>query len=71
MLLLLLATIGLLSSCSPDEEKIKDKAARIHDQALTVDSHVDTPLWLTREGFRFGDRNDGTGSRSKLDIPRM
>jgi membrane dipeptidase len=71
MLLLLLATIGLLSSCSPDEEKLKDKAARIHEKALTVDSHVDTPLWLTREGFRFGDRNDGAGSRSKLDIPRM
>jgi len=71
MLLLLLATIVPLSSCTLGEEKLKKKAERIHQKALTVDSHVDTPLWLTREGFRFGDRNDDARSRSKVDIPRM
>ncbi|MDT8431918.1 MAG: dipeptidase [Bacteroidales bacterium] len=71
MLLLLMAIIVPLSSCTPGEEKLKEKADRIHQKALTVDSHVDTPLWLTREGFRFGERNGGDRSRSKVDIPRM
>jgi membrane dipeptidase len=70
-LLLLFATAITISSCALSEEKLKEKAARIHEQALTVDSHVDTPLWLTRKGFRFGERHDDARSRSKLDIPRM
>lgn len=69
--LLLLAIIVSLPSCTLSEEKLKEKANRIHRDALTVDSHVDTPMWLTREGFRFGERHDEDGGRNKLDLPRM
>ncbi len=70
-MILLLAIIVSFSSCNLSEEKLKEKANRIHRETLTVDSHVDTPLWLTRKGFRFGERQGDDGGRSKLDLPRM
>jgi len=53
------------------EESLRRKAARIHAAALTVDSHTDTPLLFTREGFDFSERHDPAKSRSKIDLPRM
>lgn len=69
--LVILAVAGITLSAGPDEEQIKKKAARIHKKALTVDSHVDTPMWLTREGYDFGQRHDPYTTPNKLDIPRM
>jgi membrane dipeptidase len=72
-LFLFVATFAalLLTSCTPTEEQIQKKAARIHSKAVTVDSHTDTPMWFTREGFSFADRHESEGRRYKLDIPRM
>jgi membrane dipeptidase len=61
----------LLASCTPTEEQLTKKAARIHESAATIDSHTDTPMWFTREGFDFGERHDPLHHRSKVDIPRM
>ena len=66
-----LAALLLLTSCTPTEEQIRKKAARIHAKAVTVDSHTDTPMWFMQEGFSFGDRHESEGRRYKLDIPRM
>ena len=66
-----LTALLLLTSCTLSEEQIQKKAARIHTKAVTVDSHTDTPMWFTREGFSFGDRHESEGRRYKLDIPRM
>lgn len=70
--------IMLLNSCSSasdknerNETRLLQRAERIHKQALTVDSHVDTPMWFTRPGFDFGVRHDPYEQQSKLDIPRM
>ncbi len=60
-----------IASCKTQEEKLLTKALKIHKQAHTIDSHVDTPMWLMREGFNFGERNDKDAIRSKLDLPRM
>jgi len=38
---------------------------------LTLDSHVDTPLMLMREGFDIGKWNDPRDGGGKLDFPRM
>jgi membrane dipeptidase len=69
--LISLTTLLLLTSCSISEDQLQKKAARIHSKAVTVDSHVDTPMWFMREGFSFGDRHESEGRRYKLDIPRM
>jgi membrane dipeptidase len=69
-LLLTVAALVLVSACT-NEERTERKAARIHEAALTIDSHTDTPLLLTRPGFDFTERHDPRRGRSKIDLPRM
>lgn len=70
--ILLLLVIPLLCvACGDSEEKLIEKAKKIHESAYTVDSHVDTPMWLTRAEFNYGERHDRANHRSKLDLPRM
>ncbi len=59
------------ASCdtSPKFNSIEEKAAYIHNKVFTVDSHTDTPMRFTSEGFDFG--KDNSEQRSKVDIPRM
>jgi membrane dipeptidase len=57
----------LFSGCS-DEARNK-VADVIHDRVLTVDSHVDTPLYMKFTGFDPGIRHDEPGSQ--VDFPRM
>ncbi len=66
-----LFSLTLLFSCTSSEERLEQKAAAIHAEVLTLDSHVDTPLMLMREGFDIGRRNDPRDRGGKLDFPRM
>lgn len=61
-----------LSSCAtqPKFNSIEEEAAYIHNKALTIDSHTDTPLAFSSKDFDFGKDNSGN-NRSKVDIPRM
>ena len=52
-------------------ETLIQKAQRIHEKALTVDSHTDTPLRISRPGFDAGIRNDFATTGSCYDYPRM
>ncbi|MCF8224589.1 MAG: dipeptidase [Bacteroidales bacterium] len=70
VIFIILAGLACIPGCNI-EERMLNKAARVHDKAVTVDSHVDTPLWLMREGFDFSKKHDPIEHRSKLDIPRM
>ncbi len=66
-----LLSLLLLLSCASSEERMEQKAAAIHAEILTIDSHVDTPLMLGREGFDISQRNDPRDGGGKLDFPRM
>jgi membrane dipeptidase len=70
-LLILLSVAFTPASANDTSSRLEKKAARIHQSALTVDSHTDTPMLLTRTGFDFMQRNDPRMSRSKVDLPRM
>lgn len=65
----ILAITLALSACGETESKLEKRAARIHEAALTIDSHTDTPMGMTRPGFNFMERNES--GRSKVDLPRM
>lgn len=69
----LLILLVMLFGCNPmsEEERIVLKALQIHSNLLTVDSHTDTPLYLTHPGYDFAARQDAKSHGSKLDIPRM
>ena len=52
--------IGFLSGCktSLSEEEIIRNAQQIHEEALTIDTHCDTPLRLYGSSFDIGISND-------------
>lgn len=70
--LFLAATIILLlplipvSSEEAIDEKLMEKALKLHESAIVIDTHVDTPLNMNR-GLDICVRND----TSHLDLPRM
>ncbi len=54
-----------------NQDKLAQKAAKIHDKVLTVDTHVDTPMRLVRSDFNLGERHDPGRRGGKVDFPRM
>jgi membrane dipeptidase len=74
MFSLFLACGLLICSCrvKRESEAFRLKARAIHDRALTVDTHIDTPMHLLREGWKIGERHDPSQRDSgKVDLPRM
>jgi len=51
--------------------KIERRAAKIHRQVLTIDSHTDTPLRMVQKGFDMSVRHDAKKERTRLDFVRM
>jgi len=63
-------TIGGLLALTPENNMDFDKKVwEIHDHAITVDTHCDTPMALLDEEFNVGKRNEAPQSR--VDFPRM
>jgi len=74
IILLFSITISCLLSfpgSSQSKENLADKAARIHQSVLTIDTHSDTPMNLSHDGFDVGKRNDQAVTGTKVDFPRM
>ena len=67
-------TIGATLACvphTPAEEPLEVRAARIHQQVLTVDTHVDTPMRMVGGKFDIGQRHDRRQRGGRVDLPRM
>lgn len=47
------------------------EARRIHEAALVIDTHLDTPANFQRPGWRIGDNHSHQGDQSQVDLPRM
>jgi len=62
----LLAATFSISVFADDKDK---KAESIHNKALTIDTHVDTPMALLNDKFDIGTRNEPP--RSRVDFVRM
>lgn len=65
---LFVLTIGHGAEKPGDLEK---KAAKIHREVLTIDSHTDTPLSMIQKGFDMSVRHNARKEYSKIDFPRM
>ncbi len=52
-------------------EGVSAKARQVHEQAIVLDSHLDTPANLPRPGWSILDRHDRDGAFSQVDLPRM
>ena len=77
---LLLVGFSLLAACNNKEESVgvmtsedetTARALEIHERALTVDTHADTPLRMIEPGFDLAERHNPLDTGSKVDYPRM
>jgi membrane dipeptidase len=59
--------LGLALFCCDDPQS----RMKTHDDMLTLDSHLDTPLVLDREGFDITNRHDWMQDYAQVDLPRM
>jgi membrane dipeptidase len=52
-------------------QPVTREAMAIHERAVTLDSHLDTPASLEIAGWRIGDRHDHEVDLTQVDLPRM
>ena len=64
-------SLAFITSFQSSEKQMIREAEQIHREVLILDSHVDTPLLLFREGHDIAQRNDPYDRGGKLDYPRM
>lgn len=69
--LILLLLFATACNRTTEEERLLLRALQIHEKTLTIDSHTDTPLYLSRTGFEFGELHDARTHGSRVDLPRM
>jgi len=61
--------VGLLTAFISKGEDFDKKVIQIHEHALTVDTHCDTPMALLDESFDVSKWNEAP--KSRVDFPRM
>jgi len=68
-ILMVIIAGGLLSCSSVTGKKAEDTVKSIHERAITVDTHCDTPMALLEGGLDVGVANQAP--KSRVDFPRM
>ncbi len=66
--LLLLALLPLLANA---QTNVSPSDLALHQRLLVLDSHLDTPLTLTRPGWNIIERHAYRQDGSQVDLPRM
>jgi membrane dipeptidase len=67
VLVSIILVFSILTGCADSEEKLIQKAEKIHQSILTVDTHCDTPMWFSDSDFDLGTRHDEVC----IDFPKM
>ena len=63
--------IFVLMTCGLAAALVGCDTSKSHEDLLTLDSHLDTPLVLDRKGFDMGRRHDWQTDYAQVDLPRM
>jgi len=61
----------MFAAFARSDEDLQQRAAKIHQRILTIDTHVDTPLHMLDRDFDVSQRHDPRERGVKLDFPRM
>jgi membrane dipeptidase len=76
ILLTAVLLVALPGGCNKDKqgtaaEQLVKRAAVVHDKVLTVDTHTDTPMRLSRGEYDMGIVHNPRDRGGKIDFPRM
>ncbi len=52
-------------------DEVPAAARALHERILTLDSHLDTPMFFSREGWDILERGDHAHGGSQVDYPRL
>ena len=63
--------LAALLSAAPAHSQLSAGDRLAHEQMLTLDTHLDTPMLLERDGWKFGDYHHYEWDESQVDLPRM
>lgn len=69
--LALLLAVGIALPAAADPPKVSSRARAIHQRAITLDSHLDTPASFPRAGWDFAARHSMASDYAQVDLPRM
>lgn len=73
--ILLCAAAALFATAAqaqpPGGAKVSPQARAVHEAAIVLDTHYDTPSLFSRPGWRITDRHDVDKDGSQVDLPRM
>ena len=61
----------LVSLDAQARETVSPRAREVHENAIVLDTHLDTPSNLHRPGWSILDRHDQDGEFAQVDLPRM
>ncbi len=70
-LLLLHAPVAAQAPGKPPSSKPSDAARALHEQLLTLDTHLDTPANLSLTGWNIQALHDTSRDGSQVDLPRL
>lgn len=61
------------ASCSSPQAKPGQAgpAPSLHQRLLTLDTHLDTPVWFSNPNWKFGDRHSWETDLAQVDLGRM
>lgn len=66
-----LACVGLACAGTTTAGEIGERAARLHERLLVLDTHLDTPANLPRPGWSILDDHTHERDFAQVDLPRM
>lgn len=69
--LALACALALICVDSAVAEDAPAEARRVHEDALVLDTHLDTPANFRRPGWSIADNHEHEGDLSQVDLPRM
>ncbi len=67
----LLTINALVIQFSGPDDPIAQKARKIHQRILTLDTHADAPIMMQKPGFDVGISHNTKKDGSQIDFPRM
>ena len=70
-LFLLTCSAPLLSFGQVQSDPIAEKAKKIHEKVLTIDTHADVPINMMRDDFDVSVEHDYEKDGTQIDFPRM
>lgn len=67
----LVSALAMICFDSAAAEDASRETRRVHEDALVLDTHLDTPANFRRPGWSIADNHQHEGDLSQVDLPRM